>query len=62
MGRRRADATYFESHSVDSSQGLAYAMDLTPLAVQHTLGIPAFVQAHIDRFAADVAVRLAGLL
>ena len=31
MGRRRANATYFESHGVDVTQGLSYAMDLTPL-------------------------------
>jgi len=31
MGRRRANATFFESHGVDQTLGLAYAMDLTPL-------------------------------
>ena len=31
MGRRKANATYFESHGVDEAQQLAYAMDLTPL-------------------------------
>ncbi|HMB22026.1 MAG TPA: PIG-L family deacetylase, partial [Anaerolineales bacterium] len=31
MGRRRANATYFESHGVDQAQGLAYGIDLTPL-------------------------------
>ena len=31
MGRRRANATYFESHGVDATTGLSYAMDMTPL-------------------------------
>src|SRR5512142_146888 len=31
MGRRRANATYFESHGVDVTTGLSYAMDMTPL-------------------------------
>jgi hypothetical protein len=36
MGRRRAHATYYESHGVDISLGLSYAMDLTPLILdQH---------------------------
>ncbi|HVN15489.1 MAG TPA: PIG-L family deacetylase, partial [Anaerolineales bacterium] len=30
MGRRRANATYAESHGVDSTLGLSYAMDMTP--------------------------------
>ncbi|HJS29629.1 MAG TPA: PIG-L family deacetylase [Anaerolineales bacterium] len=62
MGRRRADATYFESHAVDSSQGLAYAMDLTPLIERPEIEIQTFTQAHIDRFASDVADRLGKLL
>ena len=31
MGRRRANATYFESHAVDNTTGLSYGMDMTPL-------------------------------
>ena len=30
MGRRRANATYFESHGVDSAVGVSYGMDMTP--------------------------------
>ena len=30
LGRRRANATFFESHGVDQSDALAFAMDLTP--------------------------------
>ncbi len=58
LGRRRANATYFESHGVDTSLGLAYAMDLTPLIHQPQLDIAGHVQAHIARFSQDVADRL----
>jgi len=58
LGRRRAHATYFESHGVDLTAGLIYAMDLTPLIVQTDLEIAVFVQEVIQRFALDVADRL----
>jgi LmbE family N-acetylglucosaminyl deacetylase len=58
MGRRRAHATYFESHGVDQSSGLTYAMDLTPLIVHTDLEIIPFVQEVIQRFAQDVTARL----
>jgi len=58
MGRRRANATYFASHGVDETQGLSYAMDLTPLIVDPQRDILGFVQEHIQRFASDVADRL----
>lgn len=58
MGRRRANATYFESHGVDVTLGLAYAMDLTPLILDPDKGITLFVQEHIARFAQDVEDRL----
>jgi hypothetical protein len=58
MGRRRANATYFESHGVDISSGLSYAMDLTPLITSPETEIISFVQEHIQRFAKDVADRL----
>lgn len=57
MGRRRANATYFESHGVDVTTGMSYAMDLTPLITDPQQEILPFVQAHIQRFAQDVAAR-----
>lgn len=54
MGRRRANATYYQSHGVDEADLLAFAMDLTPLIEDPSLDVSAFVQAHIDRFAQDV--------
>ena len=61
MGRRRANATYFESHGVDITTGLSYAMDLTPLILSPEKEIIPFVQEHIQRFANDVANRLTRL-
>lgn len=58
MGRRRAHATYFESHGVDLASGLTYAMDLTPLIIQPDLGILSFIQNIVQHFALDVTDRL----
>ena len=62
LGRRRANATYFEPHGVDTALGLVFAMDLTPLIEDPQRDIIAFVQEHIQRFAQDVADRLNKLL
>jgi len=58
MGRRKANATYFESHSVDASTGLSWAMDLTPLILAPAQDIAAFVDERIQHLAQDVANRL----
>jgi len=58
MGRRRAHATYHASHGVDESQGLTFAMDLTPLVKDESLDPAAYVQSLIDRFADEVSSRL----
>ena len=58
MGRRRANATYFESHGVDVSTGLSYAMDMTALIRDDALEPLAFVNELIRRFAEDVAGRI----
>ena len=58
-GRRRAHATYFESHGTDEHSALIWGMDLTPL-----LGgaEPAeLVRNYIARFEAEVAGRVARL-
>jgi LmbE family N-acetylglucosaminyl deacetylase len=58
MGRRRANATFFQSHSVDNAQMLNFAMDLTPLAQDDSLDIAEYVLGHIDRFRESVAKNL----
>ena len=61
LGRRKANATYFESHGLDNTQGLSFGMDLTPLIVDDSKSINEFIQGHIDAFARDVSDRLARL-
>lgn len=51
-GRRRAHATFSESHAKDSSTSLIYGMDLTP--VVHGEDLQKYVAAMIDKFKADV--------
>ena len=58
MGRRRANATYFESHGVDNAEGLSFAMDMTPLIQDENLDPLVFVNGLIDRFAEDVSGRI----
>jgi len=58
MGRRRANATYFETHGVDLTTGLSYGMDMTPLITDDTLDPLAFVHQLIQRFLQDVDERI----
>ncbi len=54
LGRRRANATFFESHSTDTAVSLEYAMDLSPLIRDDSLDIAAYVDNYIQKFAKDV--------
>jgi LmbE family N-acetylglucosaminyl deacetylase len=58
MGRRRANATYFESHGVDHTTGLSYGMDMTPLMNDASLDPTEFVSGLIQRFVNDVKERI----
>lgn len=58
MGRRRANATYFESHGVDASTGLLYAVDLTPLMDDASLDPGTYIGSLISAFAQDVNDRI----
>jgi LmbE family N-acetylglucosaminyl deacetylase len=57
MGRRRAHATYFASHGVDTSTGIIFGMDLTPLLADPQLDIAEYVHGCIHRFYLDVTER-----
>jgi len=61
MGRRRANATYYESHGVDVSLGLSYAMDMSPLMTDTAKDPAVFVQEFIQHFAQDVQDRISRL-
>ncbi len=55
-GRRRAHATYSESHGTDRHTALSWGMDLTPL--MHDGDPQAHVAELLRRFEADVAARI----
>jgi len=54
IGRRRANATFYDSHSVDTVDQLWFAMDLTPLIEEDAPEVKAFVEAKLDRFKESV--------
>lgn len=56
LGRRRANATYFETHATDRHSALIWGMDLTPLLRE---GDPlAFVAQLMRRFEDEVSSRI----
>jgi hypothetical protein len=54
MGRRRAHATYHDSHKVDAAKLINFGMDLTPLIQDDSLSPLDFVLERIHRFEEDV--------
>jgi LmbE family N-acetylglucosaminyl deacetylase len=58
LGRRRANATFFDSHAADKCESVALAMDLTPLVADASLDIVEYVLGFIRRFEADVRNKL----
>jgi len=61
MGRRRSNATYFASHATDVATSVIFATDLAPLLENEALDPRDYIAAFIDRFARDVAGRIAKL-
>jgi LmbE family N-acetylglucosaminyl deacetylase len=61
LGRRRAHATFDESHHTDTALGATLYMDMTPLLADPVADATAFARERIDRFAAEVEARLARL-
>lgn len=58
-GRKRANATFLDSHAVDRATAAEYAMDLTPLVRDPTLDVTRWTLQFVERFARDVEARLA---
>jgi LmbE family N-acetylglucosaminyl deacetylase len=58
LGRRAANATFFESHATDRSNQLIFGMDLTPVVADETKDLTDFVLSHIEKFVADVKTQL----
>ena len=57
-GRYRAHATYHQSHRLDATVALTFAMDLTPLVQSDTLDPLAYAKGYVERFGAEVADRV----
>ena len=58
LGRKRANATYYASHTTDRASLMEYAMDLTPLIRIPSLDIIDYVTDYIERFKKDVSDRI----
>ena len=58
LGRRAANATFFDSHATDKSTQLIFGMDLTHVVADETVEIVEYVCGCIDRLKADVRLKL----
>jgi len=58
MGRRRTNATYYETHGTDFTTAMIFAMDLTPLIKESKIDITEYVMCYIDRFGQEVSTRI----
>jgi hypothetical protein len=59
LGRRSANATFFDSHATDTATQLIFGMDLTPLAADEARDMVEFTASFIEQFQADVKAKLA---
>jgi len=57
-GRRHANATFFDSHSVDDASSVTFGIDLTPLVLNEELDPKAYMMGFIDEFQQDVWEKL----
>lgn len=57
-GRNRANATYFNAHSVDAASSVSFAMDMTPLIQEDAMDPLNFIRELLQHFADDVEARL----
>jgi LmbE family N-acetylglucosaminyl deacetylase len=62
LGRRQANATFFESHATDKATHVIFGMDLTPLIADPSLDLIDFVTGHIKAFENDVRKKLSNRL
>jgi LmbE family N-acetylglucosaminyl deacetylase len=58
LARRRAHATYYQSHAVDSAQMINFGVDLTPLLENEKLDPAEYIAEFVQRFANDVSARI----
>jgi LmbE family N-acetylglucosaminyl deacetylase len=62
MGRRQANATYYQSHFTDQAAMMTYAMDLTPLIKNPQLDVGEYTDKLVQSLAKDVQDRLGRVL
>lgn len=53
LGRKIANAVYFEAHDIDTSSLQEFAMDLTPL-IQNNISITEFVLEKVEKFKNEI--------
>ncbi len=58
MGRRRANATFLDSHGSDIYTSIAWAMDLKPLVEDPSKSVESFVLGKVEELASDIAARV----
>jgi LmbE family N-acetylglucosaminyl deacetylase len=58
LGRRAANATFFEAHATDAATQLIFGLDLTPLVTDETTDIAGYVCDLIGQFQAEVRQKL----
>lgn len=61
LGRRRAHATYHQSHSVDAADLISFGMDLTPLIQDASLDPLEYAVSQVRGFEAEVRDRVSKL-
>eukprot|EP00977_Amphora_coffeiformis_P016790 scaffold5314_cov167-Amphora_coffeaeformis.AAC.8 len=60
-GRRRANATFLDSHATDGATHVQYGVDLTDLVVNPQMSVQEFCRARLQRFQQDVLDQLESL-
>ncbi len=60
QGRRRANATFFDSHRVDDAPSVAYAIDMSPL-MDEDGSLESYLRRFLDAFRDEVLTAAAGI-
>jgi LmbE family N-acetylglucosaminyl deacetylase len=58
LGRRSANATFFDAHATDTATQLIFGMDLTPLVTDESTDLVDYAAGFITQFRADVKAQL----
>jgi len=58
IGRRSSNATFFGSHSVDSSDSVSYGLDITEMTFDEKFPMTGFISKYIENFKNEVENRI----